>query len=149
MIHSIRQVDQLTTIVLEPTFWGSISGLEKFPIEDFLKIDSNLAMSIHFYDPMTLTSRTRNKGRYSFPSAIPWYQDIMFSEETYWDEATVFKQLEKAKMWATEKGVRIFVGEFGICRDIEGATDYLRAVINSCKNLNMSGLVFSYRDPYW
>lgn len=149
MIHSIRQVDQLTTIVIEPTFWGRIGGLDRFPIEDFLKIDSNLVISIHFYDPMTLTSRTRNKGRHSFPSSIPWYQNINFSEETYWDEATVFEQLQKAKIWAMEKGVRIFVGEFGICREIEGAADYLKAVINSCKELNMTGLVFSYRDPCW
>lgn len=149
MIHSIRQVDQLTTIVLEPTFWGRIGGLRKFSIEDFLKIDSNLVISIHFYDPMTLTSRKRNKGQYSFPSSIPWYQNIKFSEETFWDEATVFEHLQNAKMWATEKGVRIFVGEFGICREIEGAPDYLKSVINSCKTLNMTGLVFSYRDPYW
>lgn len=149
MIQTIRQVDYLTTIVLEPTFWGRIGGLQKLPIENFLKIDSNLVCSVHFYDPMTLTSRKRNNGRYSFPSSVPWYQNTKLGEETYWDEAKVFEQLQLAKMWATEKGVRMFVGEFGICRDIKGAPDYLRAVINSCKQLNMTGLLFSYRDPYW
>lgn len=149
MIHSIRQVDQFTAIVVEPTSWGRICGLQNFPIENLLKIDSNIVMSVHFYDPMTLTFRSQNKGRYSFPSSIPWYQNVKYSEETYWDEATVFQQLQKAKMWATEKGVRLFVGEFGICREIEGASDYLGAVINSCKKLNVTGLLFSYRDPYW
>lgn len=149
VIHSIRQVDQLTAIVVEPTFWGSVGGLVKFPIEDFLKVDKNLVVSVHFYDPMTITFRSRNKGRYSFPSSVPWYQDISNSEETYWDEATVFEQLQKAKLWATEKGVRLFVGEFGICREIGGAAEYLSAVINSCHKLNMTGLLFSYRDPNW
>ncbi len=149
MIHSIREVDQYTAIVIEPTSWGRIHGLRKFPIENFLKIDSNLVVSVHFYDPLTLTSRSRNKGQYSFPSSIPWYDDIKFGEETYWDEETVFRQLLKAKTWATEKGVRLFVGEFGICREIEGAPEYLNAVINSCKKLNLIGLLFSYRDPYW
>lgn len=149
IIHSIRLVDPLTAIVLEPTFWGRIGGLEKFPIERFLKIDSNLVISIHFYEPMTLTFRSRNNGRYSFPSSIPWYQNVVFSEETYWDATTVFEQLQQAKLWAQENGVRIFVGEFGICREIDGAPDYLKAVIDSCKKLNMTGLIYSYRDPYW
>ncbi|KAG4074967.1 hypothetical protein HA402_014546 [Bradysia odoriphaga] len=149
IIDSIREVDQFTAIVLEPTFWGSIRGLSKFPIEDFLKLESNLVVSVHFYDPMTLTFRLKNKGRYAFPSSLPWYEDIPYSEETYWDEATVFEQFQKAKLWATEKGVRLFVGEFGICREINGAAEYLRAVINSCHKLNMTGLLFSYRDPNW
>lgn len=149
IIHSIRQVDQFTTIVLEPTFWGSVGGLVKFPIEDFLKVDANLIVSVHFYDPMTLTFRSRNNGRYSFPSAVPWYQNIPYSEETYWDKTTVFEQLQKAKLWAMEKGVRLFVGEFGICREIEGAAEYLSAVIDSCHKLHVTGLLFSYRDPNW
>lgn len=149
IIRSIRELDQYTPIILEPTFYGQVAALSKFPIEEFLKVDSNLVISIHFYEPMTLTSRTRNKGRYSFPSSIPWYEHVEFGEETYWDEDTIFEQLQKAKMWACDKGVRLFVGEFGICRDVEGAPDYLKAVINSCKKLNITGLIFSYRDPCW
>lgn len=139
----------MTAIIVEPTSWGRINGLEKFPIKNLQKLDPNLVISIHFYEPMTLTSRARNKGRFSFPSSIPWYQVAEFSEETYWDEATVFKQLQKASLWALEHGVHLFVGEFGICRDIDGAPDYLRAVINSCRKLKITGMLFSFRDPFW
>lgn len=47
MIRTIREVDQLTAIVLEPTFWGHLNALAKFPIEEV-------------YDPMNLTFRSRN-----------------------------------------------------------------------------------------
>lgn len=63
-----------------------------------------------------------------------WYQNIKFGEETYWDEVTIFERLQTAKLCAKEKGVRI-VGEFGICRDIKKAPEYLKAVISSCKKL--------------
>lgn len=149
MINSVRQVDKLTPIILEPTFWAHIGSLGKFPIEEIKKMDDNLLISVHFYEPMRLTSRIRNKGRFSFPGSVPVYDGIKFSEEIYWDGKAILEKLRKAKLWADEKKLQIFLGEFGICRDIKGAPDYLQAVIKSCKEVGMMGFLFSFRDPDW
>lgn len=149
MIQSIRETDTVTPIILEPTFWGRVHALNKFPIGEILKLDSNLVFSVHFYEPMTLTSRIRNKGRYAFPCAVPWYDDVEFSEDTFWDESSITALIHKAKTWAVTNGVRMFLGEFGITRDIEGAESYLKAVMKACKITGMTGFAFSFRDPDW
>ncbi|ODN01496.1 GDP-perosamine synthase [Orchesella cincta] len=149
IISSIREVDALTCIILEPTFWGRLDGLFKFPVERIIQIDSNIVFSFHFYEPMMLTSRCRNKGRYTFPCSVPWYENVEFSEETYWNEDAILTKMQKAKSWADTKGVRIFLGEFGISRDIGGAADYLRAVMKACKTIGLTGMVYSFRDVEW
>ncbi|CAL8113046.1 unnamed protein product [Orchesella dallaii] len=149
IINSIREVDAITTIVLEPTFWGRLDGLFKFPVESIMQLDSNVVFSFHFYEPMMLTSRCRNKGRYTFPCSVPWYENVDYSEESLWDDDAILTKMQKAKLWAEEKGVRIFLGEFGISRDIGGAPSYLRAVMKACKTLGLTGIAYSFRDVEW
>ncbi|KAJ6646499.1 GDP-perosamine synthase [Pseudolycoriella hygida] len=62
---------------------------------------------------------------------VPWYLNSTDSDETFWDEKTVFETLKKAKDWADVKGVPAFLGEFGICREIAGAAEYLKADLDN------------------
>ena len=44
---------------------------------------------------------------------------------------------------------RIYAGEFGICRDVPGAKQYLADLIDIFREFGWSWTVFSFRDQEW
>jgi hypothetical protein len=65
LIRAIRLVDKETPIILQPTFWGQSHAITY--LTEFCKLQKNVLMSVHFYEPQRLTNRHKNKGRYAFP----------------------------------------------------------------------------------
>ena len=43
----------------------------------------------------------------------------------------------------------MFVGEFGISRDVIGADAYLKAVAGACQRRKLSACLYAFRDPDW
>lgn len=149
MMLSIREVDKATPIILEPTSWGRIGAINKFPIHSLMEIDDNIVVSCHFYEPHMLTQRGKNKGRFTFPGDVPWYDSTKFQQSTLWDETKILGEIQKLKDWADTNRVKVFLGEFGISRDISGAPAYLNAIIKACRETSIHGFLFSFRDQDW
>lgn len=148
MIKAIREVDQLTPIIIEPSFWGHLDALDKLEIHSASDVDPMLVVSFHFYEPRLLVRRNENQGRFQFPGEVPIYE-AKYSEKIMWDDEKIKSKISKAVEWATERNIKIFLGEFGISRDTIGADKYLQSVTNACKQFGISATLYSYRDQDW
>jgi len=146
----IRSVDKITPIVIEPTFWAkpySLSVCSDF-IDRIRVSDPNIIVSIHFYEPQRLVSEKLNNGRYTFPGTVPLY-DCKYNEEEWWDEERIGREIARLRQWEIEHDVKLFIGEFGVCRRTPGAADYLRSVAAASLCNNISCLVYSFRETAW
>ncbi len=149
IIKAIREVDEITPIIIESTYWANVNALKKLPIESLLALDSSLMVSFHFYEPMYLTQRQKNKKRYEFPGEILVYDNTAQSETILINDNFIDKKFNEALNWAKSLNLNLVVGEFGISREIAGAEQYLKAVMNACRKCRMSSFLFSFRDHEW
>ena len=144
--QQIRAVDKVTPVIIEPTFWAkpcALSHLSEF-VERVKVSDPNIIVSVHFYDPPRLVSKKLNE----FPGNVPLF-DCKYSEEEWWDEDRIGREMDNVRQWAVEHDVTLFIGEFGISRTTAGAANYLRAVAAASLARNISCLVYSFRETTW
>jgi len=150
LIHDIRSVDEVTPIIIEPTFWANYRAL--FRISDFAKSMNNqyenVIVSVHFYEPRRLTSRSQNNGQYGFPGPVPIYA-CSYSEEQMWDESRICGVFEEIARWQQLNEVKVIIGEFGIARETRGAAEYLAAVAETSLKHGISSFVYSFRENTW
>lgn len=76
IIIAIREIDQITPIIVEPNYWGRYYALENFSsfLTELKKYEKNIIVSVHFFEPHLLTNRQLNKNRFSYPGPIPIYK---------------------------------------------------------------------------
>lgn len=148
-IAAIREVDKNTTIIIQPTSWGSRDALDILEKQT----DQNIIYSFHYYDPFPYFAKRKNKGKIKYPGPVPqWVTEKGKGPERYWDRATHLKELLKAKSWADRNSIpanRIFVGEFGVWREAPGAEIYLKDVISIFNDMGWSWAYYSYRESGW
>ena len=149
MIKAIREVDKVTPILIEPSYWAHIHTLSKLPIDRLLEIDSNILVSFHFYEPQVMTFRDKNKNRFSFPSEIPVYPEIEYSEVITIDDKFIRDKFTDAMEWSNKNNVQLVLGEFGISRDIVGAQHYLNSIMKTSAEFGISSFIYSFRDETW
>lgn len=107
-------------------FWANISTLTHLNIDKFKQIDNNLIASIHYYLPQALTWRSHNKGRYTFPGDVPIYENLDHPENIHWSPEFIDKDIKFINKWTSSTGIPVFIGEFGITREVKGAELYLK-----------------------
>lgn len=150
IIHHIRQVDDATAIVVEPTFFGQAYSLEFMAANNFLKtVDpmNKLVMSVHFYEPSALTTLRQDM---EFPGDIVIYPyNKTNSKSTFWDETKVKERIEYLRNWSATHAIPMFIGESGIGRKVVGAEKYLQAVLRCCHDNEISCLLYAFRDEDW
>lgn len=104
--ESIRDVDRITPIIIEPTYWAQmVSAPELILLQDWPKNLHPLVASVHFYLPNLLTSRQKNQNRYGFPGDVPIY-DHPYSETQFWCPDLIQQYV---RTFAEVKYVRMFV----------------------------------------
>ena len=79
---------------------------------------------------------------------MPLY-DCQYSEVIECNEQRIDDEMAQLAQWQKDHAVKLFIGEFGICRETGGAADYLRAVAAASLERGMSCLVYSYRETTW
>ena len=148
--QQVRSVDEITPVIIEPTFWAKPHALSL--CSDFIQriraSDSNIIVSVHFYEPQRLVSSKMNNGRYKFPGTVPLY-DCQNSEEECWDEERIDHEMKSLHDWEIQHDVKLFIGEFGIARQTAGAADYIRAVAAASLSHSISCFVYSFRETTW
>ncbi len=154
LIKTIREVDAVHPIVIEPAPWGNAEafiGLE--PVGS----DANIVYSFHFYHPFDFTHQRGREGtlrakpddhpgglRYPGP-ITPFWEG---AETTVWNRETIRARLQPVVEFGEKHDVPIWCGEFGCTRWADGAYQYLSDCLRTWEESGIGWCYYSYREWY-
>lgn len=145
-IAEIRRHHSTVPIILESTFWAHPHALPYLGVVD----DTKAVYSFHMYYPRGLTNRAMNQERYEYPGLAPTGHD---SERlSYLSKEVLLQYLEPIEDWRGANGLtadQILVGEFGICREVRGAAQYLTDLIDIFDGFGWGWCAYAFRDDAW
>lgn len=148
-IAAIRTVDSKTSIIIQPTSWGSRDALDILEKQ----IDNNIIYSVHYYDPFPYFAKRKNKGKLKYPGSIPeWITEKAIGPLRHWSRDEHVKELTKIDSWANAHSIlksKILIGEFGVWREAHGASLYLKDLLEIFKQMGWSWTYYSYREKGW
>ena len=148
IVHEIRKYDSETMIILESSYWASPLSIGDLKPNS----DPNVAYSFHMYDPKLFTDREKNRGLICYPGLVPFYPLKKWVECQFWDKEELANFLRCVSDWQDEHGIpahRIFVGEFGTCREMLGAEDYLADLVSIFGEKGWSWASYAFREDAW
>jgi len=146
VIAAIRQVDNKTPIVVSPGLYATpwtFNYLEKID-------DPNVVYSFHVYEPYQFTTFRLNDGKYKYPGKVPVDNDPPLEFDM--NKTTMAGYLKPVSDWARQNNVtsnRIWAGEFGCSRKVEGAEKYLSDLIEIFNENGWHWAFYSYREDVW
>ncbi len=148
LVDSIREVDTERLLVIESSNWGNPLTLEHIePIDD-----PRIAYSFHMYTPSVFTDRAKNRGKICYPGMIPLYPPERYAECEFWDRDRLSALLSYVADWQDDHQVppsRIYVGEFGVCREVRGAAEYLRDLASIFDGHQWNWTMYAFREDQW
>lgn len=100
----VRATNPTRTVVIGPVHWNSIGALSSLVVPAH---DSNLIVTIHFYDPMKFT----HQGAEWIDNSTPWLGTTW--EGTDAEKKAVTDAFDRAADWDHTHHFSIFLGEFG------------------------------------
>ena len=145
VIAAIREVDKETPIVVSPGLYATpwtFSYLEKIE-------DPNVVYSFHVYEPYQYTTLRLNDGNYKYPGKVPVDSSI---PEFDMNKNTMAGYLKPVSDWATKNNIpasRIWAGEFGCSRKVEGVEKYLSDLIAIFNEKGWHWAFYSFREDVW
>jgi hypothetical protein len=134
----IRALDSRKAIVVEPSPWGSVDGLDTFePLPGI----AGVVYSVHMYQPHAFT----HQGVYDSPRGVS-YPGVVAGQA--WDRAAIRRALEPARRFERDFGVPIYIGEFSAIRWAPGtsARDYLRDLVDIMEESGWDWAYHAYRE---
>jgi endoglucanase len=146
VIAAIREVDQETPVVVSPGLYATpwnFSYLEKIN-------DPHVVYSFHVYEPYQYTTQRLNDGKYKYPGKVPVDNDPMLEFDM--NKATMADYLKPVSDWAIKNKIpanRIWAGEFGCSRKVEGVEKYLSDLIEIFNKNGWHWAFYSYREDVW
>ena len=149
-IKEIRKHDKNTMVVVKGTWYASpraIQILKPLP-------DNYVAYAFHMYAPtfFTLPASSAVGATYSYPGSVSRGGNFK-STKVELNRQSLSELLHSTvRQWQLQYGVpsnRILVAEFGICRTVSGAKQYLTDLIEIFQGFGWSWLLFSFRDEEW
>ena len=146
VISSIREVDKETPIVVSPGLYATpwcFSYLEKID-------DPHIVYSFHVYEPYQYTTLRLNDGKYEYPGKVPVDNDPPLEFDM--NKTAMAGYLKPVSEWARKNNVpsnRIWAGEFGCSRKVEGVEKYLSDLIEIFNENGWHWAFYSYREDVW
>ncbi len=121
-LDSIRALQPHRSLIVGTAPWGSLSGLAALQLPP----DTNLIVTVHYYDPHTFT----HQGAIFEPGASAWLGTRWRATPT--QRAQVDQDIKAIRDWAAVNDRPIFMGEFGTYEAVDSAsralyTEYLAA----------------------
>ncbi|MEL6653950.1 MAG: cellulase family glycosylhydrolase, partial [Bacteroidota bacterium] len=145
VVQSIRMVDTETPIILESGFYATPWAFDYLrPIND-----EKIIYSFHMYEPYAFTTKRINKGQYAYPGKMI-IDDT--GEEFGLNRESLAQFFHPVKAWAKEHEIpsnRIWVGEFGCNRHVEGVEHYLADLISIFNENEWHWSFYAYREDTW
>lgn len=148
IINEIRKHDIKTTIILESSNWASPLSFGSLEPNG----DPNVVYSFHMYAPHVFTDRSKNQGKICYPGLVPERPVKKWAECQYWDRSELMKLLSYVSDWQEDHGIpshRIYVSEFGTCRDVPGAREYLADLVSIFAEKGWNWTVYAFRENAW
>ena len=101
-LRAVREADPERPVIVSGAEAGTVAGLRDLELPP----DEHLIASVHYYEPFRFT----HQGAPWEPGSDAWLGTTWGTED---DRAAVTADLEAAAAWARERGVPLYVGEFG------------------------------------
>ena len=145
VVTSIREVDKETPIVISPGLYATpwcFSYLEKIN-------EPNIIYSFHVYEPYKFTTFRINNGKYQYPGTVPVDNSL---PEFDMNKSSMADYLKPVSVWASKNKIpanRIWVGEFGCSRKVQGVEKYLSDLIEIFNENHWHWAFYSYREDVW
>ena len=145
MVGAIRSIDPNIPIIVESGLYATPWAFEYLePLND-----DKVIYSFHMYEPYAFTTESINKDKYSYPGRI-------FIEELNGDFELNKQGLEEffnpIIEWSERNQIhsnRIWVGEFGCNRFINGVEHYLSDLISIFNKYQWHWSFYAYREDVW
>jgi endoglucanase len=104
----VRASNPTRTVIAGPVLWNTVGGLSSLRLPD----DRGLIVTIHYYSPFVFTHQ-----------GASWLEEADRWRGTTWgtdgDRARVRTDLARASAWARDRDRRLFLGEFGVCANVD------------------------------
>ncbi|WP_237276085.1 glycoside hydrolase family 5 protein [Tenacibaculum ovolyticum] len=143
--EAIRSVNQNIPIIIESGLYGTPWAFEYLkPLKD-----DNIIYSFHMYEPYSFTTKKINQGRFSYPSSM-YIEDLNKNFQLNKEGLNNF--LTPIIKWSKKNKIpsnRIWVGEFGCNRNINGAEEYLQDLISIFNKNKWHWSFYAYREDVW
>lgn len=149
-VREIRLHDKDTAILLKCTWYASPFAMDMLqPLPD----DPYIKYGFHCYIP-TFYALNRDPIPYlKYPGDVPMFPNATYSESVRIDKSFLRQFLhDHVVSWQKKHSIpshQMCVAEFGICREIPGAQDYLTDLVDIFAEFGWSWLLFSFRDEEW
>ena len=127
-LRVVRQSNPRRVVVVGPVQWNSARGLPGFVMPP----DADLVLTIHHYDPFTLT----HQGAPWVTPALPLGVDCCSAQQL----ADIRSPLDAAQRWGIEHGYPVYVGEFGAFEKVpaDARVRYTRTMRDEIERRGMS-----------
>jgi hypothetical protein len=144
-IETVRKIDSVTPIVVEPNCHASPRGFDVkniYGLKGFEPLPyDNLIYSVHVYTPMDYTHQGLfqkkedykprpypGRGRLRDPNRKRYAGDLGDEDESkdVWDKDFLRREIQSVRDFQLATGARIFVGEFSAAAYAPGADAYLK-----------------------
>ena len=149
-VSEIRIHDKDTPIILKCTWYAAPIAMEMLqPVPD----DPHIKYGFHCYIPPHLTLHREPDPNRKYPGHVPLFCRAVHSETMRIDKSYIREFLTRHVVsWQKKYSVpshQMCVAEFGICREVPGAQQYLTDLVAIFSEFDWSWLLFSYRDEEW
>lgn len=134
---TIREIDPIKPIIVEPAPWGGPDALDFFePINA-----PNIVYSVHMYMPHAFT----HQGVYNNPLGFEYPGEV---NGVYWDKERLREALRPAIEFQEDYGVQLYLGEFSAIRwaPNDSAYRYLRDVIDLFEEYQWDWAYHAFRE---
>jgi hypothetical protein len=145
VIAAVREVDDVTPIMLDAGFYAAADGFNYWPAP--LK-DNRLLYAYHMYEPWaaTATPNMRREKPYRYPGVAPFG-----GGQSNWDAARVAAYLQQPLDWAGSHGIprnRLVAAEFGCIRTWVDCPRYLEDVLTALDGDGVHWAFYSFRESW-
>lgn len=139
MVEVIREIDPERTLIVGPGDYYHVSELANFELPD----DPNLIATVHFYEPYPFTHQGAD-----FAPGADAYVGRQFEADGE-DAADIRAKFDVAAQWADDRGVPMFVGEFGAIRlaEQEDREAWTRTVRQAAEDHGFSWAYWDWAAP--
>jgi len=103
LLAVVRKTNPVRPVIVGPPSWNAIWALDKLQLPK----DDHLILTVHYYDPFQFT----HQGAHWVKEAAAWKGKTWTGTDA--EKAEVTKAFTKAAIWAKERNLPVFLGEFG------------------------------------
>ncbi|MCA8903960.1 MAG: glycoside hydrolase family 5 protein [Hyphomonas sp.] len=138
LLHRIRQTNPNRWVILGTPLWGTLDGMLRLNPAS----DPYVITGFHYYSPFEFTHQGASWMDDPPPKGAVWGSQA--------DYDTLAHDFDKAAAWGRDTGLPLFIGEFGVDRDVDPAlrARWTRAVRTAAESRDMSWCYWDWATSF-